>query len=63
LKFTDLVYQRPYNDSARVGGVRIPVPSRRVGRYPSQFELEQAGRDAADRLLSRFQVAAPQDNE
>ena len=63
LKYTDTVFQRPFYDSARVGGVRIPVPSRRVERYPSQHELEQAARDAADRLLSRFQVAAPQDNE
>ena len=62
LKYNDVVYQRPAYDSARVGGVRIPVPSRRVDRYPSQHELEQAARDAADRLLSRFQVAPPQDN-
>lgn len=59
LKYTDTVYQRPYQDSARVGGVRVPVPSRRVSRYPSQHELEQAARDAADRLLGRFQVTPP----
>lgn len=59
LKYTDVVYQRPYQDSARVGGVRVPVPSRRVSRYPSQHELEQAARDAADRLLGRFQVTPP----
>ncbi|MET0622575.1 MAG: hypothetical protein ABW250_06325 [Pyrinomonadaceae bacterium] len=59
LKYTDTIYQRPYQDSARVGGVRIPVPSRRVDRYPSQHELEQAARDAADRLLGRFQVTPP----
>ena len=63
LKFTDTVYQRPFYDSARVGGVRVPVPSRRVERYPSQRELEQAGRDAADRLLSRFNVTPPPENE
>jgi hypothetical protein len=62
LKFTDTVYQRPAYDSARVGGVRIPVPTRRVDRYPSQHELEQAARDAADRLLSRFQVTPPPEN-
>jgi hypothetical protein len=62
LKFTDTVYQRPAYDSARVGGVRIPVPTRRVDRYPSQHELEQAARDAADRLLSRFQVTPPPQN-
>jgi hypothetical protein len=59
LKYTDAVYQRPYQDSARVGGVRIPVPTRRIERYPSQHELEQAARDAADRLLGRFQVTPP----
>lgn len=59
LKYTDTVYQRPYQDTARVGGIRIPVPSRRVDRYPSQHELEQAARDAADRLLGRFQVTPP----
>jgi len=61
LKYTDTVYQRPYQDTARVGGVRIPVPTRRATRYPSQHELEQAARDAADRLLSRFQITPPQD--
>jgi hypothetical protein len=61
LKYTDAVYQRPYRDTARVGRVRIPVPTRRVERYPSQQELEQAARDAADRLLSRFQITPPQD--
>ncbi|HEX8502086.1 MAG TPA: hypothetical protein VF659_15990 [Pyrinomonadaceae bacterium] len=63
LKYNDTVYQRPYYDSARVGGVRIPVPTRRVERYPSQYELEQAGRDAADRLLSRFNVTPPPENQ
>jgi hypothetical protein len=63
LKFTDTVYQRPAYDSARVGGVRVPVPTRRVERYPSQYELEQAARDAADRLLSRFHVTPPPENE
>jgi hypothetical protein len=62
LKFTDTIYQRPAYDTARVGGVRIPVPSRRVDRYPSQQELEQAARDAADRLLSRFSVTPPPEN-
>jgi hypothetical protein len=39
--------------------VRVPVPTRRVERYPSQNQLEQAARDAADRLLSRFQITPP----
>jgi hypothetical protein len=59
LKYSDTIFQRPYQDSARVGGVRVPVPSRRMERYPSQHQLEQAARDAADRLLSRFQIAPP----
>lgn len=63
LKFTDTIYQRPAYDSVGVGGVRVPVPTRRVERYPSQLELEQAARDAADRLLSRFQVTPPPEHE
>ena len=63
LKYNDTIYQRPAYDSVGVGGVRVPVPTRRVDRYPSQRELEQAARDAADRLLSRFQVTPPPENE
>lgn len=59
LKYSDTMFQRPYQDTARVGGVRVPVPSRRIERYPSQLQLEQAARDAADRLLSRFQITPP----
>jgi hypothetical protein len=59
LKYSDTIFQRPYQDSARVGGVRVPVPTRRMERYPSQLQLEQAARDAADRLLSRFQITPP----
>jgi hypothetical protein len=59
LKYSDTMFQRPYQDTARIGGVRVPVPSRRVERYPSQRQLEQAARDAADRLLSRFQITPP----
>lgn len=59
LKYTDTIYQRPYQDSARIGGVRVPVPTRRAERYPSQYQLEQAARDAADRLLSRFHITPP----
>lgn len=62
LKYTDTVYQRPYRQTARIGGVRIPVPGRGIERYPSQYELEQAAREAADRLLSRFQITPPPDN-
>lgn len=63
LKYADTIYQRPYRDTATVGGVRIPVPSgRRIERYPSQRQLQQAARDAADRLMSRFNVILPPDN-
>jgi hypothetical protein len=59
LKYSDTMWQRPYQDSARIGGVRVPVPTRRIERYPSQHQLEQGARDAADRLLSRFNVTPP----
>jgi hypothetical protein len=63
LKYVDTIYQRPYRQTARIGGIPIPVPTtRRIERYPSQLELEQAARDAADRLLSRFQITPPPDN-
>lgn len=62
LKYMDTTFQRPYQQSARIGGVRVPVPTRRVERYPSQYELEQAARDAADRVLGRFQISPPRDN-
>jgi hypothetical protein len=61
LKYSDTVYQRAARPSVGVGGVRLPVPTRTIGRYPSQLELRQAAQDAADRLLSRFQVTAPTD--
>jgi hypothetical protein len=61
LKFTDTIYQRPYRGTARVGGIPVPVPTRGIERYPSQRELEQAARDAADRLLGRFHIT-PADN-
>ena len=64
LKYADTIYQRPYRDTATIGGVRIPVPGgRRMERYPSQRQLEQAARDAADRLMSHFNVILPPDNE
>ncbi|HWS53483.1 MAG TPA: hypothetical protein VN228_05130 [Pyrinomonadaceae bacterium] len=61
LKFSDTVFQRAARPSVGVGGVRLPVPTRTIGRYPSQLELRQAAQDAADRLLSRFQIAPPAD--
>lgn len=63
LKYADTIYQRPYRDTATVGGVRIPVPGgRRIERYPSQRQLEQAAREAADRLMAHFSVILPPDN-
>jgi hypothetical protein len=61
LKFSDTIYQRAVRSSVGVGGVRLPVPTGTIGRYPSQLELRQAAQDAADRVLSRFQVAPPTD--
>ena len=62
LKYTDTIHQRPYRDTATVGGVRIPVPGgRRVQRYPSELQLKQAAADAADRLMRRFNVILPRD--
>ncbi len=57
IKYHDTVYQRPYRSTAKVGGIRLPTPT--IDRYPSQHELEQAARDAADRLLSRVHIQVP----
>jgi hypothetical protein len=61
LKYTDTIYQRPYHETARVGGIPIPVPTHRIEQYPSQLQLGQAARDAADRLMQRFGVTPPPD--
>jgi hypothetical protein len=57
LKFMDRFVARPYDSRASVGGVRIPVPS--GGGYGLEAQFERAGRDAAQRLLSRFQITPP----
>ena len=63
LKYPDTIMQRPYRPSTTIGGVRVPVPGgRRVEQYTSQLQLEQAARDAADRLVSRFGVTPPSGN-
>jgi hypothetical protein len=59
LKYTDTIYQRPVRSTVGVGGIGLPIPTRTISRYPSQLELRQAAHDAADRLLSRFQIIAP----
>jgi hypothetical protein len=61
IKYMDTTYQRPVRQTVGVGGIGIPVPTRTMSRYPSQLELRQAAHDAADRLLSRFNVAPPPD--
>lgn len=62
LKFTDRVWQRPVRQTATIGGVRVPVPVSRSERYPSELQLQQAAREAADRLMSRFNVMPPPEN-
>lgn len=61
LKYNDLVTQRPYRSTTSIGGVRLPVPVGRE-RYPGEYQLAQAARDAADRLLARFDIMRPPDN-
>ena len=61
LKLVDQVMQRPYRQTATVGGVRIPVPTRQTP-VPTMREIEQLARDAADRLMIRFHVRLPPEN-
>lgn len=63
LKYTDHTSQRPLQRTTSIGGVRLPlpVPTRRIERFPNELELEQAARDAADRILRRFSVRLPPD--
>jgi hypothetical protein len=58
LKYQDRITQRPYRPTTTIGGIRIPVPSPRTV-IPGQNELEQLARDAADRLLIRFNMRPP----
>ena len=64
LKFTDRTYQRPYRPTTSIGGVRLPLPAprTRVERFPSELQIEQAARDAADRVMMRFSLRLPPDN-
>lgn len=64
LKYTETIWQRPYQEAATIGGVRLPVPTsrtRRVERFPNELELEQAAREAADRTMQRFDIILPPD--
>ena len=60
LKVQGQVYMRPATASARVGGVRLPIPvpstSARVG---VEYVLEQAGRDAAERVAAQLDIRLP----
>ncbi len=60
LKFNDRFVARPYNSRATVGGVRVPTPTR---GYPTDAQLEQAGRDAAQRLLNPFHITLPPEED
>lgn len=58
IKYQDRLVQRPYRQMGRIGGVRVPVPTRRT-EIPTRDEVEQVARDAADRLLMRFGIRPP----
>lgn len=61
LKYSQLIQQRPYRPTTRVGGIPVPVP---VGpeRIPGEYQLAQVARDAADRVLAHFDIPRPPDN-
>ncbi len=59
LKMQDRISQRIYRPTTSVGGVRVPLPVPQRGRTPIEDRLEQAGRDAADRLMSKFSIRQP----
>jgi hypothetical protein len=65
LKFVDQTSMRPYRgQTTSIGGIRLPLPTTRtrMERFPGELELEQAARDAADRVMLRFKVRLPPDN-
>ncbi|HEX7176730.1 MAG TPA: hypothetical protein VF240_15805 [Pyrinomonadaceae bacterium] len=65
LKFVDQTSQRPYRgQTTSIGGIRLPLPTTRtrMERFPGELQLEQAARDAADRLMHRFKLRPPPDN-
>jgi hypothetical protein len=64
LKFVDHTSQRPYRQGTSIGGIRLPLPSprTRIERFPNELQLEQAARDAADRIMQRFNLRLPPDN-
>lgn len=66
LKFVDQTSQRPYRgQTTSIGGIRLPLPTprtTRIERFPGELQLEQAARDAADRIMQRFNLRLPPDN-
>ncbi|MGH9903536.1 MAG: hypothetical protein ACRD68_17150, partial [Pyrinomonadaceae bacterium] len=60
LKVQGQVPMRPYRGTATVGGVRLPVPTPRVN-VPFEYIVEQAGRDAAERVMAAFNLRLPPD--
>ncbi|MEW6731073.1 MAG: hypothetical protein AB1489_07040 [Acidobacteriota bacterium] len=57
LKSQGRVYLRPYSPNVNVGSVPVQVPlplPPANGRSPLQYSLEQAGREAGDRVISAF---------
>lgn len=61
LKYSQTIQQRPYRPTTRVGGIPVPVPVGRE-RIPGEYQLAQAARDAADRVLAHFDIPRPPDN-
>ncbi|HEX8473175.1 MAG TPA: hypothetical protein VF666_04025 [Pyrinomonadaceae bacterium] len=59
LKHQGNVYLRPYQSSARVGGMRLPLPGGSRSPMAYEYILEQAGSDAADRVLGKFNIRLP----
>ena len=66
LKYVDQTSQRPYRQTTgtTIGGIRLPLPAprTRIERFPGELQLEQAARDAADRIMQRFNLRLPPDN-
>lgn len=59
LKAQGRVYMRPAQASARVGGIRLPIPAPTSSRIGVEYVLEQAGRDAAERVASSLDIRLP----
>lgn len=67
IKTQGKVYLRPYQPRVGVGSVAIPVPvpipNTPIGTpgqaSPLQYSLEQAGVEAADRIMQNFKVSPP----